>query len=618
MCGIGGKLSFTERPDPAIGAAMNDCQTHRGPDAAGVYANGPALLAHRRLSILGLGDDGRQPMSNDDGSVHIVFNGEIYNYRELRERVDRTTFRSETDTEVLLALYEEEGVDCLQHLRGMFAFGIWDETEQRLFLARDRLGQKPLFYRYDEATETVWFGSTIRTLLADDAVTARPDLDAIRSYLTYQYVPEPRTGFAGIEQVRPAEYLVYSTDGIERQRYWDLSFAEQTTKSPDTIARELREELREATRLRMRSDVPVGVFLSGGIDSSIVTGLMSELSEEPVSTYSIGFDSDRHDELDFARTVADHFGTDHHEYRVTPDDMGVLSELVEHYEMPFADSSALPTYYVSQKTATDVTVALGGDGGDEHFAGYDRYAHDRQLSTLRRIPAIVRLGAAGLLDSAGITPAAPRLYRAKRGLEIADEPPVDRYGRLVGHATEADLEAIWAGQQPDDHYEYLRDAFDGADGATRLDRLLEVDVRTYLPNDLLVKVDRASMAHSLEVRSPFLSHRVAEYAARIPAKYKLRGGTKKWILKRAFEGMLPDPVVEREKQGFAIPIHDWFRSDLRALARESIEGLGSRDPFDRDGLERALDEHVSGRENRGHDLWDYVMLEQWYERFIDS
>lgn len=618
MCGIGGKLSFSIRPDPSIGEAMNACMTHRGPDAAGVYADGPAVLAHRRLSILGLGDAGRQPMSNDDGTRHIVFNGEIYNYRELRERVGKTSFRSETDTEVLLALYEEEGIECLQHLRGMFAFGIWDENEQRLFLARDRLGQKPLFFKHEESTDTVWFGSTIKALLADEAVSAEPDIDAIRSYLTYQYVPHPQTGFDGIEQVRPGEYLVVSEDGIQRSKYWNLSFAEKTTKSPDRIAKELRETIREATRLRMRSDVPVGVFLSGGIDSSIVTGLMSDLSDEPVSTYSIGFDSDRHDELAFARLVADHFETDHHEYQVTPDDMSVLPELVDHYEMPFADSSALPTYYVSQQTASDVTVALAGDGGDEQFAGYQRYANDRLLSHMQKVPRVLRHGLGRALSASSVTPSTPRLYKLQRGLEIADEPPVERYARLIVYATDEDLDAIWTGPRPDNSYQYLRDAFEVADGDTRLDHMLEVDLRTYLPNDLLVKVDRASMAHSLEVRSPFLSHIVAEYAAQIPSKYKRRRGTKKWILKRAFDEMLPDPVIEREKQGFSIPIHKWFRGRLRPLASESVAGLGAREPFDKRGLEAILEGHVNGRANRGHHLWNFVMLEQWYERFIDA
>ena len=616
MCGIGGKISFSASPRSDVGDAMNACMDHRGPDDEGVYASGPAVLAHRRLSILDLSDAGHQPMPNDDGTVHIVFNGEIYNYRELRERFDHYPYRSETDTEVLLHLYKEEGIDCLSRLRGMFAIAIWDENGQELFLARDRLGQKPLFYRQEE--ETLWFGSTIKAILADESVEAKPDLDAIREYLVYQYTPTPTTGFDGIAQLEPGCYLRFSEDGITKRRYWTLSFADQSTKSPSQLASEVRSNLREATRLRMRSDVPVGVFLSGGIDSSLVAGLMSELSEDPIETYSIGFDEKAYNELEFARIVADHFETNHHEYTVSPDAMEVLPELVDHYEMPFADSSALPTYYVSQMAAQDVTVALAGDAGDENFAGYQRYTREKILQQLSRIPdPAIRSIEAGMSLLPQSVQNTPTLQKATKAMEIAGEDSVERYARLVTHTTDDGLSRVWNGPEGDANA-YLEEAFDEADGPTRTDRILQVDLNTYLPNDLLVKVDRASMAHSLEVRSPFLDHEVVEHAARIPAKYKWRRGNKKWILKRAFEDMLPDAIISRKKQGFGIPINEWVRGELRELARESVDALGRREEFDRSGLTSVYEDHVSGRGDHGYLLWDYVMIAQWYDRFIDD
>jgi asparagine synthase (glutamine-hydrolysing) len=616
MCGIGGKISFYASPSPDLGEAMNACMSHRGPDDCSVYSTGPAMLAHRRLSILDLSEAGRQPMSNADESVHIVFNGEIYNYRELRSRVSDYKFTSETDTEVLLHLYEEEGIDCLKRLRGMFAFAIWDENDEELFLARDRMGQKPLFYRHEE--DKFWFGSTIKAILADDAVSAKPDLDAIRDFLVYQYTPTPSTGFEGISQLEPATYLRFSNDGVQKRRYWDLSVADQSTASPSQLATQVRDKLKEATRLRMRSDVPVGVFLSGGIDSTVVAGLMSEISETPIETYSIGFGSEGHDEREFARMAADRFETNHHEFTVTPDAMEILPELVEHYEMPFADSSALPTYYVSKMASEDVTVALGGDAGDENYAGYHRYSRDALLNTLRKIPTPLLLTSAGGLSKAQMVSDSPLLHKARRAAELASGDPVRMYARFVTHTKDDQLDAVWNGDNVEDEYWYIRSAYEGSDGQTRLDRILEVDLNTYLPNDLLVKVDRASMAHSLEVRSPFLDHEVVEHAARIPSKYKHRRRTKKWILKRAFEDMLPTKILEREKQGFGIPIHQWFRGQLRDVASENIERLGSRNSFNEAALRSIFDAHISSEEDRGYQLWDYMMLEQWYERFIDD
>lgn len=614
MCGIGGRIASATSTSPSeVGEQMVQALAHRGPDAADIYTSGDAMLAHRRLSILDLSEAGRQPMANADGSVHIVFNGEIYNYRELRELVENYTYRSETDTEVLLHLYEEFGIDCLEKLRGMYAFAIWDENADRLVLARDRLGQKPLFYRHTD--RGFWFGSTIGAILADEGVSVEPDYEAIRAFLTYQYVPSPATGFEGIKQLQPGEYGIYEDGEFHRSSYWDLSFQNKLTSSPAALAERLRSKFREATRLRMRSDVPLGVFLSGGIDSTIVTALMSELSETPVNTYSIGFDT--YDELDFARTVAEEYGTDHHEHMVTPDAMSVLPELIDHYEMPFGDPSMVPTYYVSKVASEDITVAVGGDAGDENFGGYDRYTFDRVTSATSKIPDPVRRAGIQTLGAASpISSDQGALARGKRLLENAGKDPVEQYAQYVCHMGSDEVDAVWNGPQPTDTLSYLRKAFEKADGPTRMDRLMQVDIGTYLPEDVLVKVDRASMAHSLEVRSPFLDHRIVEFAARIPAKYKWRYGKKKWLLKRAFEDYLPEKIQNRSKQGFSVPVDAWFRGDLRDDAQTAIERLGNREAFDERGLTRIYEDHVSGQKDRGFQLWDMLVLDAWFERFF--
>lgn len=620
MCGIGGKVSFDERPSAALAERMNDVQRHRGPDASGVYAAGPALLAHRRLSVLDPREAGDQPMSNADGTVHIVFNGEIYNYRELRDRLPGYTFRSETDTEVLLYLFEEYGVECLEFLRGMFAFAVWDERAERLFLARDRTGQKPLYYHHVD--DSFRFGSTIKAILADEAVPAQPDLPAIRSYLTYQYVPHPRTGFEGIRQVSPGEYLVVSRHGVEREQYWSLSFTDKHAESVSRLTSTLRERIREAVRLRLRSDVPLGVFLSGGLDSSIVTATAAEILDEPVETFSMGFDVETQSELGHARTVADHFDTDHHEYSISPDAVSVLPELVDAYEMPFGDSSALPTYLISRATAGDVTVALNGTGGDELFAGYRRYKRDQAVARVRTIPApirrLLRSGLGSLPAEARRVPG-PYLDLAHRALVVADEhDDAWRYARYVCRFLGADAREIWTGDEPADEIAFLRSYLAEADGGQRLDRVLYADTNTYLPGSLLTKVDRASMAHSLEVRSPFLDHELMEFVAAIPGTYKLRRGRTKWLLKRAYADVLPREIIERPKDGFGSPVNEWFRGQLREFARDHLERLGDRYPFDAAGLSMLIDEHAAGVENHGVELWQLVMLEQWYERFIDD
>jgi asparagine synthase (glutamine-hydrolysing) len=513
-----------------------------------------------------------------------------------------------------LHLYEEFGVDCLEKLRGMYAFAIWDENADRLLLARDRLGQKPLYYRHTD--DGFWFGSTIKAILADPEVPVEPDYDAVQSFLTYQYVPSPATGFEGIQRLEPSTYAVYEDGELDRHRYWNLSFRDKLSGSPDALAEQLRSELRDATRLRMRSDVPLGVFLSGGVDSTIVTGLMSELSETPINTYSIGFDT--YDELEFAGAVADEYGTDHHEHMVTPDAMSVLPELIDHYEMPFGDPSAVPTYYVSQVAAEDITVAVGGDAGDENFGGYDRYTFDRATALAARLPDPIRKAGMTTLDAAShVAPGGATLARGSRLLANAEGDPAEQYSQYICHMNREEVASVWNGDQSDDTFASLREAFDATDGPTRMDRIMQVDIDTYLPDNLLVKVDRASMAHSLEVRSPFLDHELMEFAARVPARYKWRRGNKKWLLKRAFESYLPEPVQNRSKQGFSVPVNAWFRGELRTDASDAIERLGRRDVFNASELQQIFDDHISGRLDRGFQLWDLLVLDAWFERFFE-
>jgi asparagine synthase (glutamine-hydrolysing) len=616
MCGIAGKISFGDRPSDGLADCFLDNLDNRGPDDSGVYASRDAVLAHRRLSVIDPTQAGQQPMSNPDGSVHIVFNGEIYNYRELRERVSHYPFKSETDTEVLLALYEEYGTDCLDLLRGMFAFGIWDENKRRLFLARDRLGQKPLFYRRDG--DTVWFASTIRAITSDEAVPVAPDTTAIRQYLNYQYVPAPRTGFETIEQLRPAECVVVRDGAARRERYWTLSFSEKSDLSPSRLSQRLRSLLEDSVRLRLRSDVPLGVFLSGGIDSTVVTALAARISDTPVRTFSVGFEDDATDDRHFANVVADQYDTDHHEFTVKSGAIDPLRDIVKHVEMPFGDPSVLPTYHVSRMASNHTTVALTGDAGDENFAGYDRYGWDRLASTARRAPRAVRTGLRRTLDD---TPGLTKRQFARHGsrfLSATLRDPVGQYATFICHAMDDQVGTVWNGPSNDSSVESLRMAFERADGPTRLDRVQHVDFETYLPDDLLTKVDRASMAHSMEVRSPFLDHKLVEFAARIPARYKYRRGTKKWILKRSCRDLLPEGVADRSKEGFGIPVHEWFRGSLRETARRRLTRLGAREQFERQGLLSALERHVDRREDLGHHLWDLLVLELWYEEFFDA
>jgi len=628
MCGIAGKLYFdrSRAVEPALLARMNTAIAHRGPDDAGIYYDGPIGLANRRLSIIDLSPAGHQPMSSPDGKLWITFNGEIYNFAELRRELeaDGVAFRSRTDTEVILGLYERHGTDCVRYLRGMYAFAIWDGCTRTLFVARDRLGKKPLFYYYDR--EKLLFASEPKAILQDLEIPIAPDFQAIHHYLTYGYVPSPLSAFQGLRKLPPAHYLLVQDGRISVDRYWRLRYRPKLAMTETELCEELLDRLRETVRLRMVADVPVGAFLSGGVDSSAVVAVMSECSAGPVKTFSIGFEDEAYNELRYAKLVAERYGTDHHEFIVKPDAVAILPELVWHYNEPYADSSAVPSYYLAQMTREHVTVALNGDGGDENFAGYERYLANMLASRYDRLPRLVRrsleLGFGALPDGGHVR----GFYRkGKRFFAAVSETPLRRYARWVGVFSDAGKAELYSpafreAMSHSDPSDLLVQAYSAVEADALVDATLGMDVATYLPDDLLVKMDIASMAHSLEVRSPLLDHTFMEFAGAIPSSLKLKGRHKKHIFKRALRALLPAPIIDRAKMGFGVPIDRWFRKELREMAYDT---LLSRRCLDRgflrqEAMRQLLDEHVTGVAEWHSQLWCLLFLELWFQRFVDS
>jgi asparagine synthase (glutamine-hydrolysing) len=630
MCGISGKLYFdaARTVEPDILERMNAVLAHRGPDDAGIRCDGQIGLAHRRLSIIDLSPAGHQPMSNEDGTIWIVFNGEIYNFQSLRpELLSRGhRFRSGSDTEVILHLYEDHGTDCLRFLRGMFALAIWDGPRRQLFLARDRLGKKPLCYHQD--AHGLRFASEAKAILQDPDVQAAPDPASVSQYLTFGYVPGPASAFRGFRRLPPGHFLTCRDGRVDVTRYWRLRRDRKAQRPEEEWCREIVARLDEAVRLRMISDVPLGAFLSGGIDSSAVVALMSRASSGPVKTFSIGFEEPEYDELAYARQVAQQFGTEHHELVVRPDAVAILPKLAWHYDEPFGDSSAVPTYYVAQMTRQYVTVALNGDAGDESFGGYDRYVANLLAASFDRWPGAgllrhaIRWGLR-LLPQSGIRTSV--LYRGRRFLDGLTDAPERRYARWLCHfygdrKAELCTPEFLAAAGGTDALEILLAAYRESDASDFGDATLGVDAALYLPDDLLVKVDIASMAHALEARSPFLDHEFMEFAATIPFDLKVRGRVKKYILKRALAGLLPDQILHRPKMGFGVPIDHWLRHELRDMAYDTLlspQALG-RGYFRPDSIRRMLDEHAQGKASWHYLLWTLLMLELWHLQFVDK
>jgi asparagine synthase (glutamine-hydrolysing) len=628
MCGIAGKLYFdpTRTVDPRLLDRMNAILTHRGPDDAGIHCEGPLGLASRRLAIVDLSPAGHQPMASTNGRFWITYNGEIYNFQLLRAELERqgVRFRSRSDTEVILALYERDGPGCLAHLRGMFALAIWDREARTLFLARDRLGKKPLVYYHD--AERIVFGSEPKAIFQDPEVPLAVDQEAIHHYLSYGYVPAPWTAFRGVRKLPSAHYLLIRNGRCELHRYWTLHYIPKRTQPEAELADELLEHLREAVRLRLISDVPLGALLSGGLDSSVVVALMSEGASAPVKTFSIGFDRPDYDESRYARLVAQHFGTDHHELVVKPDAMAALPRLVWHYNEPFADSSALPSLYLCEMARGLVTVALNGDGGDEAFLGYDRYLASALLSWQDHVPRLLRravFSRVGALLPRG----SHRSFagRARRLTEVLALEPRRRYAHWTTCFQNDQKSELYTpelartlGER--DSLALLEAAYDASDAPTFLEQTVHTDVQLYLPDDLLVKMDIASMANSLEVRSPFLDHRVMEFAASLPPSLKLRRLTQKYLVKRIMRRVLPEPVLRRKKMGFGVPIDHWLRHELRDMAYDLLldERARQRGYFRPEVVRRYLDEHVAGIGHHHARLWSLLILEQWHRTFLDT
>jgi asparagine synthase (glutamine-hydrolysing) len=626
MCGIVGFVNKKGSVDRPVLERMCEAIVHRGPDDDGFYTEENAALGMRRLSIIDVAG-GKQPIHNADRTKWIVFNGEIYNYQELRRGLDERghQFYTNSDTEAILHLYDEFGPDCLHHLRGMFAFAIWDEKEKTLFIARDRVGKKPLLYSH-QANGDLIFGSEFQALLRHPAISREVDMQAIDSYLSYLCIPAPQTAFKQIRKLEPGHWLRWKDGEIETRRYWLPDFSKKIKISEEEAIEETTRILRESTRLRMISEVPLGAFLSGGVDSSAVVALMAQESAKPVKTFSIGFEDQDFSELKYAKRVAEHVGADYHEFIVKPDAMEVLPVLVEHYGEPYADSSAIPTYYVSKETRKHVTVALNGDGGDESFAGYERYAAMLAAELYTRVPRALRKmfieAPVNLLPTSEIRKT--RARDLKRFLKAASLPRKERYFRwmttFTGDAKSElytrDFAAAAAGGNPKD---LLDGWFARANGSGLLDATLLTDQMTYLPNDLLVKVDIASMAVSLEARSPFLDHKLIEFAASLPENLKIRRFETKYLLKKVAARLVPKEVVYRRKMGFGVPIGRWFRNEMKDFVREVLlsERSLSRGIVRPEVVRRYVNEHLNGERDHAFQVWTLLMLELWFQKFID-
>jgi asparagine synthase (glutamine-hydrolysing) len=619
MCGICGIVEFegaTVQPETIH--RMADTLWHRGPDDAGYHFEPAVGLGHRRLSIIDV-KTGQQPLSNEDQNIWLSFNGEIYNHLELRSQLESAghTFRSNSDTEVIVHLYEEVGEDCFAQLRGMFAIALWDRQRRQMVLARDRIGKKPLFYRHDRAR--LIFGSELKAVVAANCSALDMDATALSDYFTFLYIPAPKCIYEQVRKVPAAHYIVFSEHGARQQAYWDISFSHVEQKGEEEWSESIRHFLLEAVRVRLMSEVPLGSFLSGGADSAAVVACMAQLLDRPVDTCTVGFDEERFSEARYARTLAHHVGTNHHETVVRPNATDVVERLAWHYDEPFADSSAVPTYYVSKAARERVTVALSGDGGDENFAGYKRYAYDVADNLLRsRFPPSFRSNVFGPLGQ--WYPAlerSPRVFRGKSFLQRLGQDPLEGYLARVAipalireSLLSDDLQKVLHGYDP---LEQFREHYRRADTEDLLSRVQYLDVKTYLTDDVCVKVDRASMAVSLEVRAPLLDHRFMELVARIPSSLKLRNGVGKHIFKKSIGEMLPEGFLKRPKQGFGVPVAEWFRGELREQAQEVL--FEPDDLLNVKYLRRLWDRHQQQVQDHSAILWGVFMFRQWQRTF---
>jgi asparagine synthase (glutamine-hydrolysing) len=605
VCGIAGLYSADGVPNPQLVDAMRAAIVHRGPDEGSTDAFGPCVLGHQRLRVIDL-ETGYQPVTNETGDVVVVFNGEAYNFGALREELAGHEIRGTGDTPVLPHLYEESGPRFVERLHGMFALALWDSARERLVLARDRLGKKPLLWtRLPDGT--LAFASELKALLRLPGVSRDVDLEAIDAYLALQYVPGDQTALRRVQKLPPGHVLVAERGGITVERYWRPEPAEPSTSDEEWLER-VRATVAEAVRKRLVADVPLGALLSGGIDSSIVVALMAQASSQPVRTFTVGFSDERYDERAYAGAVAERYGTVHEELELEEDIAATLPRLAAAYDEPLGDEAAFPTFLIAEQARRHVTVALGGDGGDEAFAGYERYIAHRLAGRVPGVVARAGAGAVRVLPGARGEPRSP-LFRAARLLDAAAAPASDRYTRLMEVFPLELRRELWA--EPGAAREVRLDPL--GPGITGL-QLLDID--TYLPGDLLLKADIASMAHSLELRSPFLDHEVVTLGLALPDSLKTSGREGKVALRRAFAGDLPPEVAARGKAGFGVPLGRWFREDLREVAGNLL--TTDRGWFRQETVQRLLSDHRSGRADHGHRLWCLLMLELWVREHVEA
>ena len=616
MCGIAGMVRWSGPPvlEREI-RDMCDVMTHRGPDEDGVYVNGGVGLGMRRLSIIGL-DTGSQPIANEDRTVWVVFNGEIYNYASLRRQLEQRghVFRTDSDTECLVHLYEDHGENLVDQLRGMFAFAIWDTRQQQLLLARDRLGIKPLYYA--EVDGGLVFASEIKPILQCPQIVRTLDWGAVGHLLTFLATPASRSVVAGIHKLEPARTAVAIAGAPLRiSRYWDVSFEPDLKSTEDELVERLRALLEDSVAAHRVSDVPIGAFLSGGVDSSAVVASLVKQHNGRVKTFSIGFEDARFDELPYAREVANHLGTDHHDLVIRPDVIRIVEDMTWYLDEPFGDTSAIPTFMVSKLAAQHVKVVLSGDGGDEVFAGYDRYLVEARERAFDQVPRPLRK-LAGTFGAA-----LPDGATGKRFLQHVALDGARRYldASMLFRAGELKRLLTKDAYQEVSRHNFCAGAFDSlTDKGDWLSSLQYFDLTAYLPQDILTKVDRMTMAHSLEARPPLLDHHLVEFAATIPAHLRLRDGTTKYLFKKALRGVLPDHIIDRRKQGFAVPLAQWLRKDLATFARDVLLSptAAKRGVFNLSYIEHLLRLHDRGRD-LDLQLWTILSVELWCRRFLD-
>jgi len=626
MCGIAGFVESSQTPSPrsleasrALVHRMCDVIRHRGPDDEGVWVDHGVALGMRRLSIIDL-STGHQPIHNEDESIWIVFNGEIYNFRELRRELEAAghRFYTATDTEVIVHAYEQWGTGAIGRLRGMFGLAVWDANARRLLVARDRIGIKPMHYA--TVNGRLYFGSELKSLLEAPDLPRDLDPAALDHYLSFLYTPRDASIIKSVRKLPPGHLLTWTDGQIAIEQYWQMPATEGFRGSEEEAVQQLRAVLSDAVRSHMVSDVPLGAFLSGGVDSSLVVGLMSEASAARVKTFSIGFHEPGFNELQHARRVADHFGTEHHEFVVEPDGVGILDRLISHFDEPFADSSAIPTWYVSEMARRHVTVVLSGDGGDELFGGYDRYLpHPRVLAFDRYSPRALRHVAAI---------AASRLPHGARGKNFLRHVGRDKQGRYLDA-----IRFFGTDEKPALLTAEFRRAIDAPDPELRLaqhferfarlpwpSQMMRFDAETYLPEDVLTKVDRMSMAHSIESRVPLLDNDVVSFASTLPAALKIKNGRRKHVLKEVAATLLPREILDRRKQGFGVPLGAWFRGNLRELFVDTLLSPASlqRGYFQPAFVRRIVDEHLAGTRDHTLRLWQLVVFEKWQQQYVNS